>query len=465
MSEMMAIGDSLFNGVRSLTIDSHLAQWSPPKQVAKALGIQFAVPDYPAYVVVNFEHWLREFPKIGRILADLNGNIDFWNRQPPSALAQFDNIAIASTTWSDLNNRTWKTAQSELDAINSEVKAGKTKYLDHLPDLFFAFNTRFILNPSGSHTTKALSPVEIVAERKPKRLLVCIGSNNGLWRMAFNAVSSPGFNVEDELYGPSDIADCTTFFESLAGLPKDIANIYVIALPWPSTTANMMPVPDDAINTPPGAGKFWPKYENRFGFNYGTLTGTQVGENNQTIIDLAKFITTLLGKIGDPRIHVVPVDKAFIDYDYKANPMAKYILTDDQKILSNIMIDSYSDSDGAHWYGGLIGLDGMHPTIIGYNLMAEVILDTIKKFEPTLKIPHSLPTVDQAYQADSLVKNVPKDWHEILYVWRDIRKAFISGRALPDDARVRSVKSFMMMLSSLGSGPARRRTQFDHNEH
>lgn len=59
---MMVIGDSLFNGVRSLTINEQLAQWRTPVQVAKGLGIPFITPDYPRNVVTNFEQWLRGFP-------------------------------------------------------------------------------------------------------------------------------------------------------------------------------------------------------------------------------------------------------------------------------------------------------------------------------------------------------------------------------------------------------------------
>jgi hypothetical protein len=69
--EMMAIGDSLFNGVRSLTINHHLAKWSAPKQVATALGIDFAVPDYPRHVVVDFENWVRKLPFIGGVPGEI----------------------------------------------------------------------------------------------------------------------------------------------------------------------------------------------------------------------------------------------------------------------------------------------------------------------------------------------------------------------------------------------------------
>jgi lysophospholipase L1-like esterase len=459
---MMAIGDSLFNGVRSLTIDPQLAQWSAPKQVATALGIDFAVPDYPTHVVVDFENWVREFPDIARILNEIKGSIDAWNGNPKSTLEQFDNIAIAATTWSDLYSRTWKTAQDEVDNINQNISQGKTTYLDNLSEFFFAFNTRFILNPSRSQTTPALSSLDIVANRKPTRLIVSIGANNGLWQMAFDAASSPGFDTTKGhgIYGDADVADCKQFLTRLAKLPPDIEHIYINALPYPNTTANMMPIPDSEINSPPKAGKLWAEYENRFGFTYGTLTGSQLKKNNKTVSDLAKFISSTIKEVDDPkspRMHVVPIDEIFLEYDYKTDRSAEYVSAPDdkRKKLSNIFIDSYTDFR-RHWYGGLIGLDGMHPTIVGYNLMANAILDTINKFEPELKIPDSLPTAQDAYQADTLLTNFPPEWDFILYSWRDIRRAFNVGLALPDDEQTRSVKSLMGIVSRLRSGPARK---------
>ena len=115
---MMAIGDSLFNGVRSLTINQQLAQWSAPAQVARALGIPFAIPDYPRNVIVNFEQWLREFPNLIGIAADVEGNINFWDTNPKSSLPEFDNIAIASTRYADLWTRTAQVAQTEIDALS-----------------------------------------------------------------------------------------------------------------------------------------------------------------------------------------------------------------------------------------------------------------------------------------------------------------------------------------------------------
>jgi len=159
---MMAIGDSLFNGVRSLTINQQLAQWSAPAQVARALGIPFAIPDYPRNVIVNFEQWLREFPNLIGIAADVEGNISFWDTNPKSSLPEFDNIAIASTRYADLWTRTAQVAQTEIDALHGNLGNNFTKIGDNIAALFFAFNTRFLLNPQGTAEANDLSPLDIV---------------------------------------------------------------------------------------------------------------------------------------------------------------------------------------------------------------------------------------------------------------------------------------------------------------
>jgi hypothetical protein len=138
---MMAIGDSLFNGVRSLTINQQLAQWSAPAQVARALGIPFAIPDYPRNVMVNFEQWLREFSNLIGIAADVESNMNFWDTNPKSSLPEFDNIAIASAGYADLWTRTAQVAQTEIDALHGNLGNNFTTIGDTLR-CFFLHSTR-----------------------------------------------------------------------------------------------------------------------------------------------------------------------------------------------------------------------------------------------------------------------------------------------------------------------------------
>jgi hypothetical protein len=449
--ELMAIGDSLFNGVRSLTIDKKLAAWSAPAQLAKALGVgNFAAPDYPKNVVVNFEKWLTEIIDIPSVLSDLASNIAFWNTQPKSALSQFDNIAIASMTWHDMCNRTWKSAQAEIEQINHLVAAGQTTYNDNLDKLFFAFNTRFILNPIGDPNALALTPIQIVAARKPKRLIVSIGANDGLWQMAFSSRASPGFNQVEGLYGPTQVAALQTFFTALNQLPAEIEHIYVNTLPLPSTVPNMMPVDDD-FSSKPGPKGLYPVYENRFGFNYGQLTDVQVAANNKTVMDLHKFMK---GLADAERIHFVPIDQMLLKYDYKTNPAGLEIKIPGKDLLSNLMIDAGTDVTTYQdfWDGGFAGLDGMHPTFVGYNLMAQTILATIVASEPGYQPPGALPTLAQAFAADTLLSHLPDGWDELLYAWRDIRQIFHLGAAplaqTPAADRMRSLMNVVQFKTT-----------------
>ncbi len=450
----MAIGDSLFNGVRSLTIDSTLAQWSAPAQLAKALGFaDFASPDYPKNVVINFEQWIRDFPIVSSALGDLASNIAFWNTQPKSALAQFDNISIASSAWSDLYNRTWQTAQDEIDAINSLVSQGKSTYNDHLADLFFAFNTRFILNPSGDPNTPALAPIDIAAQRRPKRLIVSIGANNGLWTMAVAATACTAIDQPTGPFSTADLAQAQTFIEKLQALPPEIEHIYINTLPYPSDTATMMPTDDDDLDNKPGPGKFYAKYENRFGFNYNQLTAAQVAQNNSLVDQVNARVA---GFATDPRIHFVPFGATLAGYDFKTDAAGKVIAApDDRRPLSNIMIDAGADVDTGedYWFGGLAGLDGVHPTIVGYNLMAQTILMTMKAVEPALATPGALPTVAEAYAADTLLRNVPDQWDFVVYTWRDIRQLFQVGEPAPAVASANSVGSLMKLVQFHTSRP------------
>jgi hypothetical protein len=426
---MMAIGDSLFNGVRSLTINQPLAQWSAPAQVARALGIPFALTDYPRNVVVNFEQWLRDFPNILGIAADIESNIKFWDMCPKSNLPEFDNISIASAKYTDLWTRTATVAQGEIDTLHGTLGDNFSKIGDHIDDLFFAFNTRFLLNPQNVPAAAGVSPLDIVTERKPPRLLVSIGANNGLWNMGFAAEASTGAigGPVGQPFDINDIADLVTFVGKLKALPADIHHIYVNALPMPSAVADMMPVPDVSDTHKPGPGNYYPVYENRFGFNYATLTGAQVAAND----DLVKAVNAKVAAeaAADSRIHIVPIDQAFEAYDFKTNPNAKTVDVGGGKILSNLMIEGPELLFPAFWRGGLMGLDGMHPTLVGYTIMAQQILASIQQHEGIAAT--TPPAITQAYEADTLLQKVPISWDVVLDLSLDIRRATAAPAAQP----------------------------------
>jgi lysophospholipase L1-like esterase len=437
--EMMAIGDSLYNGVRSLTINASLAQWSVPAQVARALNIPFAVPDYPRNVVVDMERWLRMFPDIAGVAEDVAANINFWlsKPKPASNAAAFDNLAIASTTYSDMYTRTWQTAETEIAQLKATYGSHLTDLGGAIGSLFFAFNTRFLLNPTGDENTPAQSSLAIVAERKPRRLLVSIGSNNGLWSMCFDATVG-GF-------GAQDLSDMNDFMTQLAALPQAIQHIYINTLGLPSTVSNLMPIPDNAIDTKPGLGHFFANYENRFGFTYGTLTGDQVAALNATVSNVNDKLIAAAAQ--DPRIHVVRTDQLLLDYDAKHRADAQVVQVpygSRSLTFTNVM------TEAAPWpvepsfrRGGLQGLDGMHPTVVGYALAAQRVLDAIQAHEGVAAAPLDMQVADRA---DTLLTDVPRSWFLVLPTWRDIRKAEHDGVALAQQIQHAQTRALMQAI-------------------
>jgi hypothetical protein len=434
--EMMAIGDSLFNGVRSLTIERSMADWSAPAQVARALGIPFATPDYQRNVVINLESWAGAFPlNLPLILLDIDSNIEFWTAPPPSAHQEFDNIAIASSTYGQLSHWTWASANAAATSLLAQIKQNQASKLASLASLFFYFNSRFLLNPTGDPARKAESPFDVVRRRLPKRLLISIGANNGLWNMAFSAEACPGLWADDSApFGPSDEAEYLEFVQQVLSLPPEVQHIYILALPLAGTPGALMPLPDDALDHKPGPNAFYDLYENRMGFTYSTLTGAQVAQNvgvvRQLNADLAQRCQ------GDPRVHIVPIDQVFERFNFKTDANAAFVPVTPDMDLSNLMIDNLPQVDGDGqpfdlWSGGLMGLDGMHPTIVGYNIMARTILESIRDNEG-VDGTGALASINDAFHADSLLRAFPIPWHDIMITWRSIRRAFLPAHPVVD---------------------------------
>ena len=76
--ELMSIGDSIFNGVRSLTISEDLANASPPAFVARGLGLPMVQPDYRRPILFDAEQELREGIDFSRIYKHIVDNAERW---------------------------------------------------------------------------------------------------------------------------------------------------------------------------------------------------------------------------------------------------------------------------------------------------------------------------------------------------------------------------------------------------
>jgi hypothetical protein len=153
------------------------------------------------------------------------------------------------------------------------------------------------------------------------------------------------------------------------------------------------------------------------GFDYGQLTAVQVAASNAVVAQINALIASEAQ--SDPRIHMVATDQAFRTYDFKTNPNARTVQIDG-KVLSNVMIQESLLPLPGSWRGGLMGLDGMHPSVVGYAIMAQAILDSIHQYEGIVA-QHPIDLA-AAYRADSLLTDLPETWEPFFLLQRETRR-------------------------------------------
>ncbi len=234
--------------------------------------------------------------------------------------------------------------------------------------------------------------------RKPKTLLVNIGSNDGVWLLAFN-----GYNVDTCYYsgGNSDgeLANCatagtTTASKALADYTANMkifatlmqkysagtSTVYMDLLPRPSAAANLDPATTRRLRGNPA---YFAQYRNYFGLQgVRTIPGAKVAAMDalvqQTNTDVADAVCGILGS------HVTFIDlpRLLSLYDSK-NGHGKTIDVDlpfpkagKTAHLDNRRVDAVHAVKTTQFHlgqGGLFSYDNMHPTAMGYTLLANAI--------------------------------------------------------------------------------------------
>ena len=431
---LMAIGDSMYQGVRSLTMSAPLFRFSPPAQVARALGIDaktFTYPDPKRPIIVELEAFIRLLPDLDAINQLLALNARYWTKRPksPSGRIAFENISVASMDISDLYAFDWELRMRQADAlkqkdasslkglINAEIPQGT------VADAILGLNARFTLNPSDTAELHGVQPVDLVKARQPRILLVNIGSNEGLFNAGFEG--KPTLNSER-------VKEIAAKYEELAehlkavgpGTEKMIFNGLVL----PSQTPNLMPAPEsisyDGIL--PGPDGYFDNYENRIGFGYGTMTGDELKQQDEFVKAInAEMAKVAKQKLGD---RAVIIDLA--DQMSRLNRKHERLRDDNvikvgNRSISNMMLESYLGG-GFRW-GGFCGLDGMHPSVVGYGRIAKAVLREIGRGGEAIDY-------NECFRNDTLLTDLPGLWTELMFLYRDYRRA----NAKPKDKEERT---------------------------
>src|SRR5271165_1659288 len=391
--ELMAIGDSIYNGVRSLTIKADLAAHSVPAQVASAFRWEFVSPDYPRPMLADFEQVFSD-PLAGTLdlLRNEATNAHAWLAQASwSQNALFHNLRIAQQVVNDLTTANYSTALTTAQQLAS---LGASMAINQLPKLYQALNTCFVLNPQRNNAD-ARTAIDILAAAKPKRLLINIGINDGLWTLLLMGDAS------DYQTRIDPTAAMATLARALSDKCGDIENFYINLFPKPSAIANLMPRTDDESPN----GGYFSQYLGRL-IQAGGIPGTTMQAIDDWVnTDLNPRIRTAFRPLG-ARAHFVDLYAMNAAYDRKNGIATKSVIVNSgatQILLDNLPLEVLPIVGGRR-DGGLFGLDNLHPTVVGYGLIAQAVCDTIAATEglaPTVINPQS------CYDADTLLHNLP----------------------------------------------------------
>ena len=437
---LMALGDSLYNGVQSLRINWWLSEWSVPSLIAIRLGLieefgadrtgrrQFYGPQYPSHgglpdEVLHYGFNLETpglkngLARIGNLLSVPAGqrkNLgELLTHRPPNGRAMVDNLAFSGANSRDLID--WTPEDYRAQAIMG-LERMRDWRIDRafgaLGDTFTYANAAFVLNPMQDDCLEKLTPLEQVELRRPKRLLINIGSNNGLYKVAFQGVDIDDMKScggAERLVGVRSKPICvqpikrflqTQFIEDMKTLTARLSRIdgleyvYVNNLALPSQTANVI---FSASSKEQGIFKL--------DISNSRVKREVIDRGDRSVNDVNEHLQEILREyntLGGPHFVYVDQSEALRVKDYKKcvylgeGACAEERRLKVPKSMSGTRRDVYFDNRpmkvrGGSGYitgdafaskiaqGGLFSFDNMHLSSLGYELMALAVRVAMKR--------------------------------------------------------------------------------------
>lgn len=420
---VMAIGDSMFNGVRSLTIRDELAAISPVQQFVEATGLPFRRPVYPRAVLFDLEDLARRgILSLFTLQSDISKNAKAWlASKPKSKPIFFDNIACAGADWSDLFDRRGGDARAEAQASFAQMQASENLDLGAAARLWFSLNDAFLLDPSAGSAfaeTAQLSQLEQVASRLPERLLVNIGANEGLFRFGMlGAYDSKDLDFATCPGAREIVRQAQRLGQFLAAhLRNDLKFVYFNTLIRPRAVPNLAPYQDadfldNAVRRKLN-GKYYSEYSTKVALR-APVTPKAMKAYDQVIKTANdEAVKAIQAELAGTPVKLVPVDLfAGIEaYDSKHYGDARAIeIRKAGKLVKRITNLPFASSP-LKFQGGIAGLDNMHPSAIGYAAIANEMIKAYDAAEGTATKPIDLA---KTYYKDSLLRSPPKKWEAL----------------------------------------------------
>ena len=421
--ELMVLGDSLSQGCRSLSVTSKYCRESWGARIAASQDWRFDTPDHPRPVLFDLERIVRRFnlvlgpiiPLIAgvRVLKGIEKNANAWRddlaqKQVRSSFETFSNLGVAGAVIPELYEMTYASARDRAFELMADRDLSDLSDLTPvIGELHRVLNYAFVLNPAHKTNLQHLTPLDWVARRKPTRLMIQTGHNHGLWDAGFTA------NYKLVSYAKlRDQAGIEEMAERLARLPAGVEQIVYFLLPKVGAVANLIPkgdLEDGYYDEYAPALVPVPEVQTRVEM---ASIDASVQKTNQEIRERFTEIFNQVKPNNAKRLTFVDTYQVFDRYDYKnsRNPAAKVRVSG--KGITNERLDGKSRYSGPPskrismgvdlYRGGFQSFDGMHPSGVGYALLASEVMDK-------LDLPHDRGSIlKRAFKDDKLLSNYPQ---------------------------------------------------------
>jgi hypothetical protein len=461
--ELMIIGDSLAQGCRSLTVNQAFCAQSWAARIAQAQEWNFVPPDLPRPILFDLEEEIRRLDTLTLsvenftfegIISRIRDNLGAWlNNAQESAFDCFDNLGLSGALIYDLYTRSAATSALEVAQLTPQGSATKLP-LDSVGDLHLAINGRFTLNPSQEPGFDDFTPLQWVRARQPRRLLVQIGHNHGLYQIGSKAedvsFEQPGGDGSHGDYW----AQWQTMAANLAALPAEVGTIVVALLPKVGAVANLDP--REASRDENG---YAPTYGPVFSTSTSILTGERLAAIDQAISEANGRIQQIVGDAANAagtgaRVKFLDTYAVFDRFDYKNSlDPARQVNLDTNVILDNRYVDGrfhFLPLNMAGWRlsaGGLESVDGMHPSGCGYVQLASEAMNLLGLEGDGAAL------LQQAFGEDTLLSHYPIELRAVtslLQMARDLSRTnafFHSGQTFLTEG-LHGADVLRMMLST-----------------
>jgi lysophospholipase L1-like esterase len=412
---LVTLGDSLTHGMSSGAV--FYSDFSWPAQVAKALNVPFVFPFYGGPLgglPLNIEGLLRklqdrfgdtigllEWPLLPVVLQQLaDANEDFWERgdgaKPPRTDKRYENLGIYG--W-DLR-----------DALSSTDARAAARIAAHVPhdDLLGAkpendndIAARSVLAPFGAAAAAVDAATAHGRDGGIGTLMVALGANNALGSVVAKRVAWTGPDYADldakEKYTVWNPTHFSAEYADLVRVLRTITARRVVLVTVPHVT--IAPIAQGVNPANPGhkwrsGSRYFPYYADPWvdekGFTAAKnrhLTHQQaraidsaIDQYNDAIADHVRrertagrdwYLLDLAGILDGLAYRRFLDDPAALaaNPDWKPYPLPPAITDLDTRFYR-------SDRTG-RLQGGLFSLDGVHPTISAYGVIAQAALDVL----------------------------------------------------------------------------------------